>query len=202
MAPQHTVTPYGRWGGWCVWARPALADKVWRPGHADPWPYPGTQQRHASLWSGRGAKTTLLRQRRFSIALPGTFWTYWRSGSKCTTKRGRDAERDGWAATQAAAGSTQCGGVYWPETPADRRPVSPGTLTAVSSKSKEPWPSVVAPGRSFAQSPVRPRRLDGRRTRCSGAEVRPLPEDTVPLRKWTPNGTVKSNTGLSLGIKK
>lgn len=176
MSTQRTVTPYGRWGGWCIWARPALlahhiqADKVWRPGHTDPRPYPGTQQRHASLWSGRGAKTTLLRQRRFSIALPGTFWTCWRSGS--TTKRGSDAERDG-AATQAAASSTQCGGVHWPETPADRRPVSPGTLTTVSSKPKEPGPSVVAPGCSSSQSSIPSRRLGCRRTRCSGAEVRP-----------------------------
>lgn len=76
---------------------------------------------------------TLNRQRRFSVALPGTFWTYWRSGSKATSKRGRDAKRDG-AATQAATSSTQCGGVHRPETAADRRPVSPGTLTTGKNK--------------------------------------------------------------------
>lgn len=61
------MPPYGRWGGWCVWARPPLlahhiqGDKVWRPGHTDTWPCPGTDQRHAALWSCRGAQTTLLR---------------------------------------------------------------------------------------------------------------------------------------------
>lgn len=61
------VPPYGRWGGWCVWARPSLlahhipGDKVWRPGHTNTWPCPGTIQRHASLGSRRGAQTTLLR---------------------------------------------------------------------------------------------------------------------------------------------
>lgn len=180
VATHCTVTPYGRWRGWCVWARPALlahhiqGDKVWRPGHADTWSYPGTQQRHASLWSRRGAQNTLLRQRRFSVALPGTFWTYWRSGSKATSKRGRDAKRDG-AATQAATSSTQCGGVHRPETAADRRPVSPGTLTTVSSKPKEPGATVVAPGHGSAQSSVW-QSLHRWRTRSSRTEVRaPVP---------------------------
>lgn len=59
--------PYGRWGGWCVWARPPLlalhiqGDKVSRPGHTDTWPYTATEQRHAALWSRRGAQTTFLR---------------------------------------------------------------------------------------------------------------------------------------------
>lgn len=152
------MPPYGGWGGWCVWARPSLlahhiqGDKVWRPGHTDTWPCPGTQQRHASLWSRRRAQTTLLRQRRFSIALPGTFWTLWGS-SEATSEWGRGAKRDG-AAPPAATCGTQCGGVHWPETPADRRPVSPGTPTTVSSKPKEPGAAVVAPGCSSAQSSV------------------------------------------------
>lgn len=66
-AARLIVPPYGRWGGWCIWARPPLlahhipGDKVWRPGHTDTWPCPGTVQRHAALWSRRGAQTTLLR---------------------------------------------------------------------------------------------------------------------------------------------
>lgn len=61
------MPPYGRWGGWCVWARPPLlahniqGDKVWRPGHSDTWSCPGTKQRHAALWNRRRAQTTLLR---------------------------------------------------------------------------------------------------------------------------------------------
>lgn len=63
----YKVPPYGRWGGWCVWARPPLlahhiqGGKVWGPGHTDTWPCPGTEQRHAALWSRKGAQTTLLR---------------------------------------------------------------------------------------------------------------------------------------------
>lgn len=61
------MPPYGRWGGWCISARPSQlayhipGDKVRGPGHADTWPNPGTVQRHASLWSRGGAQTTLLR---------------------------------------------------------------------------------------------------------------------------------------------
>lgn len=68
----HRVAPlivpsHGWWGGRCLWARPAQlahniqGDKVWRPGHTDTWSRPGTEQRHAALWGGRGAQTTLLR---------------------------------------------------------------------------------------------------------------------------------------------
>lgn len=60
-------TPYGRWGGRCVWAKSQLlahhiqGDKVWTSRHTDTRSCPGTKQRHAALWSRRGAQTTLLR---------------------------------------------------------------------------------------------------------------------------------------------
>lgn len=81
-AAHPLVPPHGRWGGWCVRARPPLlahhipGDKVWRPGHTDTWPCPGTVQRHAALWSRRGAQTTLLR------------WGWWRT---IFQKRNRNA---------------------------------------------------------------------------------------------------------------
>lgn len=63
----YSAPPHGRWGRRCVRAGPqqlahgGQEDKVWRPGHADARSCPGTKQRHASLWTCRGAQTTFLR---------------------------------------------------------------------------------------------------------------------------------------------
>lgn len=80
-----------------------------------------------NTWNNKVWALTLNRQRRFSIALPSTLWACWGSRSEATGKR-RGAKRDG-AASPAATSRPQCGGLHWPETPADRRPVSPGTPT-------------------------------------------------------------------------
>lgn len=73
-------------------------------------------------------------------------------------------------------------------------------IVSVSSKPKEPGAAVVASGRSSAQPPVW-QGVQCRRRR-SGAEVRGEEAFSlhlfISLRTWTPNGTVKSNTGLFL----
>lgn len=70
-------------------------------------------------------------------------------------------------------------------------------VVSVSSKPKEPGAAVVAPGCSSAQPSVWQRvHCWGRRSRAEVRGSSPHVSISSSLMNWTPNSTVKSNTGL------